>query len=85
MSSRVISACVWNWCLSGVKNVTVDFGSKRHSLEALELSQRPQTAVQIVSNLPAPAMGARITVFGCLYFLVALVLVCVDVIVMSSA
>ena len=39
------------------------FGSKRHSLQAVELSQRTQAAVQIVTNLPAPAMGARFTVF----------------------
>ena len=32
-------------------------GSKRHSLQAVELSQRTQAAVQIVSNLPTPAMG----------------------------
>ena len=29
-------------------------GSKRHNLQAVELSQRTQAAVQIVSNLPAP-------------------------------
>ena len=23
VSSRVISGCIWNWCLSGVKSVTV--------------------------------------------------------------
>ena len=38
-------------------------GSKRHSLQAVELSQRTLAAVQIVSNLPAPAMGARFTAF----------------------
>ena len=37
-------------------------GSKRHSLQPVELSQRLQTAVQIVSIPPAPAMGARIIV-----------------------
>ena len=31
-----------------------DMGSKRHRLQAVELSQ---TAVQIVSNLPAPSNG----------------------------
>ena len=36
------------------------FGSKRHSLQAVELSQRTQTAVQIVSNLPAPSNGCPI-------------------------
>ena len=38
-------------------------GSKRHSLQAVELSQRTQAAVQIVSNLPAPSNGVRFTVF----------------------
>ena len=33
---------------------------KRHSLQALELSQRTQAAVQIVSNLPAPSKGGPI-------------------------
>ena len=37
--------------------------SKRHSLQAVELSQRTQTAVQIVSNLPAPSNGGPIYVF----------------------
>ena len=36
-----------------------EFGSKRNSLHAVELSQRTQTA----SNLPAPCNGARFTVF----------------------
>ena len=35
-------------------------GSKRHSLQAVELSQRTQAAVQIVSNLPAPSNGDTI-------------------------
>ena len=35
-------------------------GSKRHSLQAVELSQRTQAAVQIVSNLPAPNNGGPI-------------------------
>ena len=39
------------------------YSSKRHSLQAVELSQRTQSAVQIVSNHPRPAMGARFTVF----------------------
>ena len=30
-------------------------GSKRHSIQAVELSQRTQAAVQIVSNLPTPS------------------------------
>ena len=49
-----------------IKNITQDLktrqlatmnylhGSKRHSLQAVELSQWFQAAVQIVSNLPAP-------------------------------
>ena len=35
-------------------------GSKRHSLQAVELSQRTQAAVQIVSNLPDPSNGGPI-------------------------
>ena len=35
-------------------------GSKRHSLQAVELSQWTQAAVQIVSNLPAPSNGGPI-------------------------
>ena len=35
-------------------------GSKRHSLQAVELSQWFQAAVQIVSNLPAPRNGGPI-------------------------
>ena len=35
-------------------------GSKRHSLQAVELSRRTQAAVQIVSNLPAPSNGCPI-------------------------
>ena len=38
-------------------------GSKRHSLQAVELSQRTQAAVQIVSNLLAPGNGGPIYVF----------------------
>ena len=37
-----------------------DIGSKRHSLQAVELSQWFQAAVQIVSNLPAPSNGGPI-------------------------
>ena len=39
---------------------TPHLGSKRHSLQAVELSQRTQAAVQIVSNLPAPSDGGPI-------------------------
>ena len=35
-------------------------GSKRHSLQAVELSQQTQAAVQIVSNLPDPINGGPI-------------------------
>ena len=35
-------------------------GSKRHNLQAVELSQRTQAAVQTVSNLPAPSNGGPI-------------------------
>ena len=38
-------------------------GSKRHSLQAVELSQRTQAAVHIVSNLPAPCNVGQIYVF----------------------
>ena len=36
------------------------FGSKRHRLQAVELSQRSQTAVQIVSKPPIPSNGGPI-------------------------
>ena len=42
-------------CMSVVVN-----GSKRHSLQTVELSQWFQAAVQIVSNLPAPSNGGPI-------------------------
>ena len=32
-------------------------GSKPHSLQAVDMSQRTQAAVQIVSNIPAPSNG----------------------------
>ena len=35
-------------------------GSKRHSLQVVELSQQTRTAVQIVSNPPAPSNGGPI-------------------------
>ena len=38
-------------------------GSKRHSIQAVELSQWFQAAVQIVSNLPAPNNGGPINHF----------------------
>ena len=44
----------------GRESLTTSEGSKRHSLQAVELSQRSQTAVQIVSNLPAPSNGGPI-------------------------
>ena len=39
----------------------VNAGSKRHNLQVVELTQRSQTAVQIVSNIPAPSNGGRFT------------------------
>ena len=35
-----------------------------YSLQAVDLSQRSQTAVQSVSNPPAPSNGGRYTFFG---------------------
>ena len=29
VSSRVIFRCVWNWCVSREKSVTVDFGTEK--------------------------------------------------------
>ena len=42
------------------KGLLNNTGSKRHSLQAVELSQQTQAAVQIVSNLPAPSNGVPI-------------------------
>ena len=28
VSPRVISGCIWNWCLSGLESMTVDFGAE---------------------------------------------------------
>ena len=42
----------------------LEFGSKRHSLRAVKLSQWSQTAVQIVLNLPAPNNGGPIYLLG---------------------
>ena len=39
---------------------TAIIGSKRHSLQVVELSQQTRTAVQIVSNPPAPSNGGPI-------------------------
>ena len=49
-------------CPKGEDNIAdyLSRGSKRHSLQAMELSQRTQAAVQIVSNLPAPSNGGPI-------------------------
>ena len=46
--------------LSGYEVRLHKIGSKRHSLQAVDLSQRTQAAVQIVSNLPAPINGGPI-------------------------
>ena len=43
-----------------IRRRTIALGSKRHSLQAVELSQWFQAAVQIVSNLPAPSNGGPI-------------------------
>ena len=40
-----------------------EFGSKRHSLQAVELSLRTQSAVQIVLNLSAHSDGGPIERF----------------------
>ena len=46
--------------LPRIDDMINNLGSKRHSLQAVELSQRTQAAVQIVSNLPAPSNGGPI-------------------------
>ena len=43
-----------------ISQITNTNGSKRHSLQAVELLQWFQAAVQIVSNLPAPSNGGPI-------------------------
>ena len=43
-----------------IEERSVEDGSKRHSLQAVELSQWSQAAVQIVSNPPAPSNGGPI-------------------------
>ena len=43
-----------------INELKLDDGSKRHSLQAVELSQQTQAGVQIVSNLPAPSNGGPI-------------------------
>ena len=48
VSSRVISGCICNWCLSGVKSVTVDFGAEIKS----ELSFRYMLNIsRLIGNL----------------------------------
>ena len=63
-AAKVISATfsfLWNYQKTKRKaDELADEGSKRHSLQAVELSQRTQAAVQIVSNLPAPSNGGPI-------------------------
>ena len=46
--------------MAGNSGGIVSVGSKRHSLQTVELSQRTQAAVQIVSNLHAPSNGGPI-------------------------
>ena len=53
------SDIIWVWTRGGEH-----LDSERHNIQAVELSQRSQTAVQIVSNIPAcfmtiPAMRTR--------------------------
>ena len=36
VSPRVISGCVWNWCVSVVKSVTVEFGASFPSGRCLQ-------------------------------------------------
>ena len=55
---------VVNVILSRMSVMSPPPGSKRHSIQAVELSQRTQAAVQIVSNLPAPSNGGLIYRFG---------------------
>ena len=43
-----------------LKRAVEEVGSKRHSLQVVELSQQTRTAVQIVSNPPAPSNGGPI-------------------------
>ena len=57
------SGCKYVVGREGWKGIVVNklmYGSKRHSLQAVELSQWFQAAVQIVSNLPAPSNGGPI-------------------------
>ena len=60
----ILSAVICVICslLMFVSDASGEYGSwsKRHSLQAVELSQRTQAAVQIVSNLPAPRNGGPI-------------------------
>ena len=59
-------AALKNRKAAGIDDVLVEqlknlgFGSKRHSLQVVELSQQTRTAVQIVSNPPAPSNGGPI-------------------------
>ena len=57
---RGISHCDDDELFFTMGDFNAHVGSKRHSLQAVELSQRTQAAVQIVSNLPAPSNGGPI-------------------------
>ena len=46
--------------VSGVRKRKTGLGSKQHRIQAVELSQRSQTDVQMVSNIPAPRNGCPI-------------------------
>ena len=60
MSTRKLYAVLNNERSKWRKQMNGVFGSKLHSLQAVELSQRTQVDVQIVSNLPAPSNGSPI-------------------------
>ena len=55
----IVNSEKWPCAVCG-KGVQTNSGSKQHSLQAVELSQQTQAAVQIVSNLPAPINGGPI-------------------------
>ena len=65
VSMQLVGCCFWNPnTVSHLKSNNNDItdekdicGSKRHNLQAVELSQRSQTAMQMLSNFPPPAMG----------------------------
>ena len=70
VAERVVNAMVTrnlDYCNSLLHGITAGqlerlkkIGSKRHSIQVVELSQRTQAAVQIVLNIPAPSNGGPI-------------------------